>query len=87
MNEISVVFLYTCLYFVVSQSFTIHVSFEVFPFVTQPVIGHGSSETSPFQHAKEAGLFYVEDADVNLASLASSKIVPDHVGQTTVKGT
>ena len=59
---------------------------EVFPFVMQPIIGHGSSETSPFQHAKEAGLYYVEDPDVNLASLAGSKIVPDHLGQITVKG-
>ena len=58
----------------------------MFPFVMQPIIGHGSSDTSPFQHAKEAGLYYVEDADVNLGSLASGKIVPDHLGQTTVKG-
>ena len=52
----------------------------------QPIIGHGSSETCPFQQSKEADLYFVEDADVNLASLASSKIVPTHLGCTTVKG-
>lgn len=60
--------------------------FNNFPFVMQPIIGHGSSETCLFQQAKETDLYFVEDADVNLASLASSKIVPTHLGCTTVKG-
>ncbi|KAI0215764.1 Histone H4 [Lamellibrachia satsuma] len=51
----------------------------------QPIIGHGSSETCLFQQAKETDLYFLEDADVNLASLASSKIVPTHLGCTTVK--
>ena len=55
--------------------------------IFQPIPGHRSSEApSPFRSTKEGDIHFVEDPDVNFATIAFNGYIPKTLGETTLKG-